>query len=321
MDSTSVLKHKFNNFIHSVLIFTGMILLMSFPGWFIGGAHGLKWLFFIGIFMLMLSPRLSPHIMLRLYGARRLHPGEVPRLYAALEELTQRANLPNLPKLYYVPSRMLNAFTMGKRNHAAIAITDGLMRALDFRELIGVLAHEVSHVRNNGMWIMNLSDIVGRLTSVFSMVGQFLLFLNLPLILLAGYEVPWLPILILIFAPLLMVLLQLALSRTREFDADLEAATLTGDPEGLASALAKMESYQGGLLRRIFFPGHRNPHPSVLRTHPETEERIKRLLSLVEKKPAHAPIRSLFDEKISGMPLGLIQVQRKPRWRIGGLWY
>jgi heat shock protein HtpX len=82
-----------------------------------------------------------------------------------------------------------------------------------------------------------------------------------------------------------------------------------------------MERYLGGLLRRIFFPGHRNPHPSVLRIHPETEERIKRLLSLVDKKPTQIPIRSLFDKDAFGMPLGLVQVQRKPRWRIGGLWY
>lgn len=321
MDSKSLFKHKVNNFIHSVIIFTGMILLVSFLGWSIGGTQGLKWLFFIGIFMLIMSPRVSPRMILRLYGARLLHAREVPRLYAALEELTRRAKLPDLPRLHYIPSRMLNAFTMGKRSQAAIALTDGLMRTLDLRELIGVLAHEVSHVRNNDMWIMNLSDIVSRVTSVFSTVGQFLLFLNLPLLLLSGYEVPWLPILILIFAPTLTVFIQLALSRTREFDADLEAATLTGDPEGLASALAKMERYQGGLFRRIFFPGQRNPHPSVLRTHPETEKRIERLLSLVDKKPTQAPIQSLFDEGVFGMPSGIMQVQKKPRWRIGGLWY
>lgn len=321
MDSKSLYKHKVNNLIHSVLIFTGMILLVSFLGWSIGGTQGLKWLFFISIFMLIMSPRVSSRMILRLYGARPLHAREVPRLYAALEELTRRANLPELPSLNYVPSRMLNAFTMGKRSQAAIAITDGLMRTLDLRELIGVLAHEVSHVRNNDMWIMNLSDIVSRVTSLFSIVGQFLLFLNLPLLLLSGYQVQWIPILILIFAPTLTMFMQLALSRTREFDADLEAASLTGDPEGLASALAKMERYQGGFLRRILFPGHRNPHPSVLRTHPETEERIKRLLSLVDKKPTHIPIQSLFDEGVPGMPMGLMQVQKNPRWRIGGLWY
>jgi len=321
MDSKNFFKHKVKNFIHSVIIFTGMILLVSFLGWSIGGAQGLKLLLFMGIFMLLVSPRLSPHIILRLYGAQPLHAKGVPRLYSALEELTRRANLPDLPGLYYVPSRMLNAFTMGKRSQAVIALTDGLMRTLDLRELIGVLAHEISHVRNNDLWIMNLSDIVSRVTSVFSMVGQFLLFLNLPMLLLSGYGIPWLPILILIFAPTLTVFMQLALSRTREFDADLEAASLTGDPEGLASALAKMERYQGGFLRRIFFPGHRNPHPSVLRTHPETEERVKRLLSLVDKKPTQIPIQSLFDEGVFGMPLGLMQVQRKPRWRLSGLWY
>jgi heat shock protein HtpX len=81
-------------------------------------------------------------------------------------------------------------------------------------------------------------------------------------------------ILVLIFAPLLTVFLQLTLSRTREFDEDLGATALTGDPQGLASALSKMERYRGDVLSRIFLPGHREPHPSILRTHPQTEERI-----------------------------------------------
>jgi heat shock protein HtpX len=101
----------------------------------------------------------------------------------------------------------------------------------------------------------------------------------------SDYQISWIAILVLIFAPLLTVFLQLALSRTREFDEDLGAVALTGDPQGLASALSKMERYKGGVLSRIFLPGHREPHPPILRAHPQTEERIKRLLSLSKQKP------------------------------------
>lgn len=321
MDSKRFYKHKLNNLIHAGLIFTGMIALVSVLGWSIGGLQGLKWLFFIGMMMLIMTPRISPHVILRLYGARPLLFRDSPRLQAALEGLTRRADLPDLPGLYYIPSRILNAFTMGKRDRAAIALTDGLIRTLDFRELIGVLAHEISHIRNNDMWIMNLSDIVSRLTSVFSMVGQFLLILNLPLLLLSDYDIPWLPILILIFAPTLTVVMQLALSRTREFDADLEAARLTGDPHGLAAALTKIEYSKRGFFSRVLFPGHRDPNPSVLRTHPDTQERVRRLLSLEEKEMQTHPLHGLTEEDIFIPDHERPPIRRTPRWRFGGIWY
>jgi len=101
---------------------------------------------------------------------------------------------------------------------------------------------------------MNLADTLTRVTANLSFLGQIILFINLPLILMTGEGVSWLAILLLVFAPTLSALLQLALSRTREFDADLGAAELTGDPEGLASALAKLEAHQRGWLRRILLP-------------------------------------------------------------------
>ncbi len=154
---------------------------------------------------------------------------------------------------------MLNAFAVGTRKHAAIAVTDGLVRQLDMRELVGVVAHEISHVRNNDLWVMGLADMFSRTTSILSLIGQFLLFLNLPLILLSQVTVNWFAIFLLIFAPNLSALAQLALARTREFDADLNAARLTGDPDGLASALVKIERAQGGWLERIFMPNRRVP--------------------------------------------------------------
>ncbi|MBW1700011.1 MAG: M48 family metalloprotease [Deltaproteobacteria bacterium] len=321
MNPQSIIKHKAINVLQSCAILSGMIALTALLGWFVAGPQGIKWAIGLSIVIFLFSPRISPYLVLRLYRAVRLPPHQMPVIYDALEQLAHRANLPATPNLYYIPSSMPNAFTMGNRREAAIALTDGLLKSLNLRELIGVLAHEVSHIRNNDMWIMNLSDIVSRVTSIFSMTGQFLVVMNLPLLLFSGYQIPWLPILTLIFAPSLMLFLQLALSRSREFDADLNAAMLTGDPEGLASALVKIEQSKGGFFSRIFFPGHREPNPSVLRTHPDTEKRVKRLLSFEEKKPRYTPIDALMDEDIFYHPESNIVVRRNPRWRFGGIWY
>jgi len=123
-----------------------------------------------------------------------------------------------------------------------------------------------------------------------------------------------------VFCPMVTTLMQLALSRTREFEADLEAVRLTGDPGGLASALAKIERMSGGLLERIFLPGRRVPEPSLFRTHPVTEERIRRLLELegreIEKPVDHVQAHSFSD--LHHLPSLLI---RRPHWHFSRLWY
>ncbi len=130
---------------------------------------------------------------------------------------------------------------------------------------------------------MTLADLTSRMTPTLSLIGQLLVVINLPLFLLAETSLSWLAILLLILAPAISALLQLALSRTREFDADLSAINLTGEPQGLASALVKLEQQHRGLLERLLTPDRRSPEPSLLRTHPRTEERIQRLLSLRPK--------------------------------------
>jgi heat shock protein HtpX len=257
---------------------------------------------------------------MRLYGASRIGADQAPVLWKAVSRLAERAELPARPELYYVPSRMLNAFAVGTRERSAIAVTDGLLRQLDLRELVGVLAHEISHVRNNDLWVMGLADMFSRATSTLSLVGQFLLLLNLPLVMFSAVSINWLAILLLVFAPTLSALTQLALSRTREYDADLNAARLTGDPAGLASGLAKIERLQGGWLERIFMPGRRIPEPSLLRTHPQTEERIARLMAL---KPALAGGERLpFEEPAFDARAGMGRpVLPPPRWHISGLWH
>ena len=289
--------HKLNNLIQSILLLGGMAVLVGLLGWLIAGGDGVLWAVIIGAIILLLGPRASPRLALKLYGARPLHHAEAPNLYRLMAALAERARLPSMPALYYVPTAAMNAFAVGQRSEPIITVTDGLLRNLTSRELAGVLAHELSHVRNNDMWVMTLADSVSRLTSWFALMGQVLLFINLPLILFGGGGISWLAILLLIFAPTISVLLQLALSRTREFDADLDAAQITGDPMGLASALRKLHDYQGGLLRRLFMPGRRVPDSWILSTHPSTEERIRRLAELAETQALPPePVAPLIDD-------------------------
>jgi heat shock protein HtpX len=278
------------------------------------------WFAIGGVVLLTSSQRVSPQMVFRMYRARRLTAVEAPVLLRIVQILAQRGELPITPAVYYIPSTMMNAFTVGQPHNAAIGVTDGLLRRLSQRELAGVLAHEISHVVHRDTWVMGLADVVSRITAAGAMVGQFMLFLAVPLMLLSQYSPPWLLILSLISAPTLSALLQLALSRIREFDADLEAARLTGDPQGLASALAKLEYYQHGFLERIFLPGRRLPDPSLLRTHPTTAERINRLRDLenAEPLPRRPPLPAAEDPVFAGqMP----KVIRVPRWRFNGLWY
>jgi len=317
----NTLKHKIVNWLHSLMLLAGMALLLGLLGWIFAGPVGIRWATIITIVSLVISPHLSPRIILRWYAAKPISYQEAPALYSVLRELSQRAKLQNTPTLYYVPTKILNAFTTGSRSNAAIAITDGLLNTLSMRELASVIAHEVGHLKNNDLWIMNLSDTISRVTSFFSMSAQLLVFMNLPLLLTSGHHISWTGILVLIFAPTITVLLQMALSRTREFDADLDAAMLTGDPEGLASALAKMERYQGGWMARIFFPGHREPQPSILRTHPQTQERIKRLLDLSPGRHLHQRLLHPYEDGAFAFSAPSVRIRRQPRWRFGGIWY
>lgn len=270
-------QHTWRNRFQAAGLLLGMGGFLALLGWLLWGGLGLVMLLVVGITLLWFTPRLSPALVMRLYQARPLDPIEVPALWRILQTLTQRAGLARVPQLYYVPSPVLNAFTAGQREQAAIAVTDGLLRSMDLRELSGVLAHELSHLRNNDLWLMNLADLLGRTTRYLSLAGQLLLFLNLPLLLLQAVTINWFAIALLIAAPFLSALAQLALARNREFEADLGAARLTGDPTGLASALDKLERVQGGWFETWFRP-RREPAP--LSTHPDTAERIRRLLAL-----------------------------------------
>lgn len=276
METTWLWRRKLKHALQSLLLIAVMALLVGVLGWLLAGPAGLILPVVALIMSLLLSPALSPGLILRLINARPL-PGDAA-LYRTVGTLAERAGLPTVPMLYYIANPMLNAFTLGNSRNAAIAVTDGLLRALDARELQAVLAHEISHIRNNDIWIMGLAELFSRITAVFSLTGQLLLLINLPLLLLTDMTINWLTILLLLFAPGFSVLIQLALSRLREYDADMEGAALCGDPLALASALDKIERSQGGMFERLFWP--RRSEPSMLRTHPRTAERIRRLRAM-----------------------------------------
>lgn len=309
--------HLWRNRLHSALLLGGMALIAWVCATAIAGQSAGLWAL-VGVLAVMLITPVAPkELLLSLYGARRLTDRSFPFGAEATRALAKRAALPQAPALYYIASSAPNAFAVGGPADSAVAVSDGLLRLLDRRELAGVLAHEISHVANRDLWIMGLADAMSRATALMSQIGLLILFLNLPLALLGAVTIPWALPLTLFFAPTLMSLLQLALSRAREFDADRAAATLTGDPMGLASALAKLERRRGGFWEDILLPGRRIPDPSLLRSHPPTADRIERLRALAETSDAAPPIAPTP----LGLPAELIRVQRPPRLRWTGLWH
>jgi heat shock protein HtpX len=262
-------RHAFINRLQSVLLLSFMAGFLALLGYLVGGRDGLVYLAVLGLFLLFMNPVAAPWLVLRLYRTRPFLPAEAPTLYALLRELSRRAELPTLPTLHYVPSPLVNAFTVGGVRNAAIALTEGLLLTLDGREIAGVLAHEISHIRNGDLRVLGLADLISRLTSFLSLFGQLLLLVNLPLLWWPDIRVNWWAIALLVFAPQMQitVLAQLGLSRAREYDADLNAVLLTGDPEGLASAFAKIERGRRRWFE-VLLPGFGVPEPSWLRTHP-----------------------------------------------------
>ncbi|QQP91650.1 M48 family metalloprotease [Skermanella sp. TT6] len=316
-------RHRSANRLHTVLLLAGMIGLLVACGWIVAGPEGGLWALVLGGVSLAFAPRLSPQMVLGMYGAVPVRAWDMPKVTAILNELAERAGLPRTPQLYWIPSPTLNAFAMGTRGDAVIAVTDGLVRSLSARELAGVLGHEITHIANGDLWLMGLADTVSRLTRMMSLFGQILLLFNLPLLIAGAVTIPWGLILLLVLAPTIGALLQLALSRTREYDADLGGALLTGDPLALAGALRKLEQYGRGLWESLMLPNRRNPSPSLLRTHPPTEERIRRLVDLrgqLSGRPALPGIDALAQ---GGAPVaGRFRiVPAQPRHRLTGLWY
>lgn len=314
-------RHAWRNLSHSLILLATMAGMLGLLGYLLWGKSGLVLLLCAGLAAVTLNSTISPRLVMRLYRARPITAQESPMLWQIIGSLCERAGLERPATPYYIPSRLLNAFAVGSPSQAAIGLTDGLLRQLDIRQLTAVLAHEISHIRANDIWVIGLADTFSRTTSLLSLLGQLMLLVNLPLLFFAEVQVNWLAVLLLLFAPNICALAQLALSRTREFDADLNAARLTGDPEGLALALAQIENLQGNWFERILLPGRRVPEPSILRTHPAARERIERLMDL---KPRYTRIPDLFTIAGHLADHGRLpgsHVRRRPRWHMTGLWH
>lgn len=291
IDEERVFARKAGNLLQTALLFTGLTGLLALLGWMLAGEEGVWWSLTLTVILNLMAPRITPTLVLRLSGARFIDPRHRPDLYRLLAELARRAGLERIPHLYHLPGATPNAMAVGSGPDSAVALSDGLLGLLDRRELTGVLAHEISHIRNGDTRVMAMADAFRRLTHLLALFGQLLILLSLPILMTGRAEISWPAMLILMAAPSLSALLQLALSRTREFNADLDAAALTGDPHGLAAALDRIEAPRRGLWKRIFFPLGNPKEPGWLRTHPETRERIHRLMELTDQRPIRPPAR------------------------------
>jgi heat shock protein HtpX len=266
--------------VQSLVLLTVMAGFMALLGYVLWGSVGMLILLCSCALSILLIPSYSPQLMLRMYGARRIDPAQARALWTIHTELSERAKLVSIPSLYYIPSQMPNAFATGSKQHSIIALSDALLQQLSLRELGGVIAHEISHISHNDLWILGLADLFSRTTMLLSLVGQILIIATLPLLLLSDLKINWLAVSLLLTAPLISLLAQQALSRTREFEADLNAARLTRDPEGLALALMKIDAFTTAWSAQFFMPGQRMPDPYSLRSHPPTRARVARLLKL-----------------------------------------
>lgn len=325
MNAQQLRVHRRDNHLQSIILILGIALIMGLVGYALGGRFGVWLALVFSAVSVLVSPAISPRMILRMYQARPIEPRHAPELYSLLDELVKRAELAHPPALYYVPTRMLNAFAVGSDRNAAIALTDGLMRTMTPRELAGILAHELSHVKYRDTRLMALGDTFSRLTATMSQIGLLLLLLSLPAALVGATFISLPSLLVLILAPVASSTLQLALSRSREFHADMGAIELTQDPVGLASALRKLERAQSdSLWRRIFVP-YWVLEPTVLRTHPATQQRIERLMGLVSDAsatfPAVGPEEPPWGRRVTPEPEEFPRVRVGPRWHVSGLRY
>lgn len=313
--------HKTRNQIHTALLLGGLAVLLAIPTTLLFGVNGLIVTAVAIAALTFLAPRMPPAAVMRLYGAREITLESGSELAQITDILARRADLPARPRLFLIPSPTLNAFATGSRSNAAIGLTAGLVRQLSLRELAGVIAHEISHIHNNDLWVMSIADLMSRFTLAMSYTAVFLAVMNFLALMTTGASpVSWLAIAVLYLAPMLSSLLQLGLSRAREYDADLEGAMLTGDPAGLASALQKLDRLTGRFWEDMMMPmpGRRMPQPSVLRTHPRTEDRVARLREL-------DPRRTLPKITVRDIPLATLiapgRIGLRARYRFPGIWY
>ncbi|HZS97570.1 MAG TPA: zinc metalloprotease HtpX [Terriglobales bacterium] len=271
------------NTVKTAVLLTGLTLLLMALGSYFGGQRGMLTALIIAGVMNFVSYFFSDKIALATYRAQAVTREQLPRVYQVVERLTQKAGLP-MPKIYVLPTESPNAFATGRNpQHASVAVTQGILNLLNDEELEGVLAHELGHVNNRDILI---SSIAATLAGAITYAARFAMFFG------GGGDREGrrggglAALAMMILAPLAAVLIQLAVSRSREYQADETGAHLTGNPYALASALGKLDAYS----RRI--PMQASPSTAHLfiiqpllgvnvgnlfSTHPPIAKRIERL--------------------------------------------
>jgi heat shock protein HtpX len=271
-------RRRRRSLVHSLLLLVAMAGLLALCGWIAAGWRGILWSVVGGAAALGFIGRMPVDLFLNSMGARVLSAENAPGLVTAFAGLCRRAGLERAPLLCHVDEELPLAFGIGRRENAAVVIDDSLLAGLSRCELAGILAHEIAHLRRGDIVLKQVGFVLGWLTRVMSQLGVMLLLVGLLLRAFTTVRWPLVALLVLALAPIGVQLLQLALSREREAEADLEAAELTGEPEALAAALAKLRQWQERRLRRVFPTGRVFHLPTLLNDHPPTEERIRRLL-------------------------------------------
>jgi heat shock protein HtpX len=278
-----------SNTIKSLLLLatlTGVLLVM---GQIIGGNTGMVFAFGLAVVMNFSAYWFSDQIALKMAGAREVSPEEAPQLHGIVEELAHRAGLPK-PRVAVVESQSPNAFATGRDpNHALVAVTTGILQILSREELLAVLAHELGHVKNRDILVTSIAATVAGAIMMVAQMLQFAAFFGG----LGGgrdgdgeHVNPLAALAMIILAPIAATLIQMAVSRTREYGADDTGAHIVGDPLALASALEKLEAWS----QRVPLPVNPAVAPlfivnplrgefvaNLFSTHPPIEERIKRL--------------------------------------------
>jgi heat shock protein HtpX len=271
----------------TAFLLTAMTLLLMFFGRYFGGENGMLLALAFAAIMNFVSYFYSDKIALAAYRAQPVTREQLPRAYAAVERLTQKIGIP-MPKIYVIPSESPNAFATGRNpSHASVAVTHGILSLLTDEELEGVLAHELGHVNNRDILISSVAaTIAGAITMLASMGRWAMLFGGF-----GGRDRDrngggLTALLMLIVAPIAATLIQLAVSRSREYQADATGAHFTGNPYALASALQKLDTYSRRLPMQasastahlfIIQPLLGMNFGSLFSTHPPIAKRIERL--------------------------------------------
>ena len=280
-----------HNHLRTFMLLAGMTALFVGVGYLIGGATGMAIALALGVAMNFFSYWNSDKIVLRMYGAREVDPATSEPLLRNyvndVFELADRANMPR-PKVYVMETEQPNAFATGRNpEHAAVAATVGLLRMLDRREIRGVMAHELAHVKNRDTLTMT---ITATLAGAISSLANFALFFGGNDRERPGGIIGTIALMVL--APMAAALVQMAISRGREYEADKHGAEISGDPQALASALQKIEAYAHGIVN---VTAERNPatgqmfiiNPlagrgadNLFSTHPATGNRVAALMKM-----------------------------------------